>query len=98
MEVVLFLVVIIIMITTLSKVEHKPKHVKEVGLYVETIGEGPEKMFLVYDSNTHNFVCQATTEKELHSKIFGVYGYGDVTLRDENGTVVKITFSEMGKE
>lgn len=97
MEVVLFVVMTIIVIITLTKGESKPKPRKPVVLYIETMGEEPEKMYLAYVVETHEFVCQAHSEKELHGKIFGVYGFGEVTIRDESGTVFKITFSEPDK-
>ncbi len=63
-------------------------------LFLEVMQTENTNVFLVYEEDNNKFVCQATSEKELHSKLYKIYHGLPVFLRKDN-EIVCISFETL---
>jgi hypothetical protein len=101
MEILFFILTVWIIIWMFSNTPDLPnKAMRNMGvnLYVEKIDLDGKNSLLVYKEETHEFVCQAITEKELHTKLFEIYNGQPIDLRYDDDKRVRLTFEVFEKQ
>jgi hypothetical protein len=81
--IILFLFVFTIILYSQNDTPKINKKLKNINLFLEVFESNNTTMFLVYEEDNNKFVCQATSEKELHSKLYKIYHGLPVFLRKD---------------
>ena len=70
---------------------------QEISLYMEKDEQNGYTTYLTWREGNNDFVCQAPTEKELHTKLFEIYKGKPINMRVDEDTMLKISFEVFEK-
>ncbi len=70
---------------------------EDINLFMEKVEQNGQTTLLAWREGNNTFVCQAPTEKELHTKLFEIFKGKPINLRVGEDTMLKITFEVFEK-
>ena len=70
---------------------------KEINLFMEKVEQNGHTTYLAWREDNNSFVCQAPTEKELHTKLFEIFKGDGINMRVDEDTIMKLRFEVFEK-